>query len=151
MVQCEVGLQWSLGECVWVDAETEAIKCKAAWLKLSREGWKRIAFPISPVLHLRVQKLALLPIPKIPVVPLVPEMLSHKCSCSPYSCRCLRGSGTTRCLGTKTVRSRAGACEAGVTSKPWGMMIVKTQKPAPNHPRKLQLGGRVTSRPPNSP
>lgn len=77
MIQCEVGLQWSLGECVWVDAETEAIKCKAAWLKLSREGWKRIAFPISPVLHLRVQKLALLPIPKIPMVPLVPEILTN--------------------------------------------------------------------------
>lgn len=51
----------------------------------------------------------------------------------------------------KMMRFPAGGCVVAVTSKPWGMMTVKTQKPAPNRPQKLQLGGRVTSRPPNSP
>lgn len=133
-------------------AKTEAIKCRAAWHELVREGRKGIALPIPTILQLRVQWLSLPPIPPSPHDPSGPRAaIPHSCSCSPYFCRCLRGSGTTRCLGTKTARSRAGACGAGVTSKPWGMMIVKTQKPAPNHPRKLQLGGRVTSRPPNSP
>lgn len=144
MVRCEGGLQWCWGKWLRVDVLKQAITRKAAWHELVREGQKGIALPIPSTLQLRVQQLSL---PLVPQVLMIPDI----CSCSPYSCRCLRGSGTTRCLGTKTVRSRAGACGAGVTSKPWGMMIVKTQKPAPNHPRKPQLGGRVTSRPPNSP
>lgn len=65
-------------------------------------------------------------------------------------CRCLRETGIIPWLGTRTMKSHAGACGVGVISKPWGTMTAKTQKPAPSHPPKLQHGGRVTSRPLNS-
>ena len=62
----------AVGRC----AKTEAIKRRAAWHELVREGRKGIALPVPSILQLRVQQLSLPPIPPSPKILLVPEVLS---------------------------------------------------------------------------